>query len=90
MRKQWIALGWLVGLVLFSVSARTEVIDNVPTLSGSITIDGELNEPLWQQAKKISINNITIYHENPKNKLIRVGLRDDCINLPIRKAEEPF
>jgi cellulose/xylan binding protein with CBM9 domain len=37
---------------------------NIPRISAKIVIDGELNEPQWQSAKKILINNITRPFDN--------------------------
>ncbi|CAH9051109.1 hypothetical protein PSECIP111854_00670 [Pseudoalteromonas sp. CIP111854] len=42
----------------------TEQTTPIPFINSSATIDGQLNEPVWQQAKKISINNITWPQEN--------------------------
>ncbi len=36
----------------------------IPTVIGNITIDGELNEPQWQKAKKVFVNNVTRPFDN--------------------------
>lgn len=37
---------------------------HVPRISGDIVIDGELNEPQWQQARRIKVNNVTRPYDN--------------------------
>lgn len=39
----------------------------IPFIAHSAKIDGQLNEPHWQQAKQISINNIVWPHENAQS-----------------------
>ncbi|MDG1750392.1 MAG: DUF5916 domain-containing protein [Thalassotalea sp.] len=36
----------------------------IPKISGAITIDAQLNEPQWQNAKKVLVNNVTRPYDN--------------------------
>ncbi|MEI4549646.1 carbohydrate binding family 9 domain-containing protein [Pseudoalteromonas spongiae] len=44
--------------------AKTDTTLEIPFLSDSVVIDGNINESVWQQAKRIEINNITWPYEN--------------------------
>ena len=47
--------------------SHNNIID-IPKVSGSIVIDARLNEPQWQSARKVLINNVTRPHDNiPRN-----------------------
>lgn len=37
---------------------------NIPNIKADITFDGELNEPVWQQAKHVSVNIVNYPYEN--------------------------
>ena len=39
----------------------------LPFIAEQATIDGQLNEPSWQRAKKITIDNVTWPYENSKS-----------------------
>ncbi len=51
---------------IFQVHASQPSLDpiHVPRISGNIVIDGELNEPQWQQAKRVKVNNVTRPYDN--------------------------
>ncbi|MBA6392221.1 carbohydrate binding family 9 domain-containing protein [Colwellia sp. BRX10-3] len=46
-----------------SAKINNEII-KIPNISGAIVIDASLNEPQWQSAKKVFINNVTRPYDN--------------------------
>ncbi len=57
---------------------------NIPYLADAATIDGRLDEPQWQQAKRISVNNITWPYENKPSPVSTTALiyeNDDTLYL---------
>jgi hypothetical protein len=44
--------------------AKTSSVINLPFIAQDVTIDGKLDESVWQNAKRIDINNITWPYEN--------------------------
>lgn len=57
-------LALCAALLSTSVIAKTDTTLEIPFLSDSVVIDGNINESVWQQAKRIEINNITWPYEN--------------------------
>jgi len=58
---------YLFTVLLFiqaTINAQEMDSIDIPKVSGEITIDANLNEPQWQQAKRILINNITRPYDN--------------------------
>lgn len=59
---------WLLGALIPGFAE--ESIHNhskptsIPHLTGDITLDGKLNEKMWQQAKKFDLNLVTLPYEN--------------------------
>ncbi|WP_286267083.1 carbohydrate binding family 9 domain-containing protein [Thalassotalea atypica] len=60
-------LGLSIWVSSFFVTAKdnidTKTID-IPHISGQIVIDAKLNEPQWQQATKVEVNNVTRPYDN--------------------------
>lgn len=64
----------LFGLSLFTIDSsfantlHTEQTNiNIPRTDSIVTVDGVLDEPLWNNAKRIVVNNITYPHENKRS-----------------------
>lgn len=59
----------LIALPAFAYGqAATQVTsDQVPMLTGEIAVDGKLDEPLWQQAKSLTLDIVTRPFENTKS-----------------------
>ncbi|WP_448213403.1 DUF5916 domain-containing protein [Colwellia sp. MEBiC06753] len=51
-------------MVSFQSLAFTPAPLQIPRVNGEIIIDAELNEPQWQNAKKVLVNNVTRPYEN--------------------------
>lgn len=51
-------------VVAFSQVASNVTSDQVPRLKGEITVDGNLDEPMWQRAKTLSLDIVTRPFEN--------------------------
>lgn len=47
----------------YAQDINSEII-NIPKISGDITIDAQLNEPQWKNAKKVLVNNVTRPYDN--------------------------
>ena len=54
----------LLSSAFLAVSAHSYANEPFPYLDATATIDGKLDEAVWQQAKKITINNVTWPQEN--------------------------
>ncbi|MFD2166933.1 DUF5916 domain-containing protein [Thalassotalea euphylliae] len=61
--KRSIAAG---SLVAFSLLAQAESISpiDIPRINGEISIDANLNEPQWEHAKRVLVNNVTRPYDN--------------------------
>ncbi len=53
-----------LGITVSANSLATGTTDTIPFISELIVVDGQLDEPHWQQAKRVPINNITWPYEN--------------------------
>lgn len=57
-------LALCAALLSSTLVAKTDSSLSIPYISETPTIDGQLSEAFWQQAKRIDINNITWPYEN--------------------------
>ncbi|TMP79727.1 hypothetical protein CWB73_13275 [Pseudoalteromonas phenolica] len=54
----------IISAALLSVSSHSYANESLPYINVAAKIDGKLDEAVWQQAKKIKINNVTWPQEN--------------------------
>jgi hypothetical protein len=50
--------------IFFTLSSAAKESYDIPKISGKITIDAKLDEPQWQRAKRILVNNVTRPYDN--------------------------
>ncbi|WP_206486349.1 carbohydrate binding family 9 domain-containing protein [Thalassotalea sp. G2M2-11] len=57
-------IAFLASSLSFAQQAAEQTNIMIPRMSGDITIDAKLDEPQWQNAQKVLVNNVTRPHDN--------------------------